>query len=399
MEIVDFTKILGEEENIYLFNPSISHFGENYYLCLYRKFVRFPELYQKNNSYDYSLIDTLNINHPWLGGPTSSELWWKSNYGFDKSGIAILYIDDDKVTKVNTKINIFEIINGIKTHAYSNPIKGVDSRLLHLGKGFFVASYNTFFGNRSDIKLKEGDCGTYCGLISTRIIEIRHIPHKTSELIFYPEVTLCPEKSNRVEKNWSFWFYNNKLNLSYGLENGHEIFDLNLYPDKTIGCSGITATKGIVFFDKFKKYYGNKIHISVTTPAIPFHGAEYIGVGHIKYKYRDTFRKYTKLSNFTSKMISENKKFHPIYVYLMFFYTFNPQNGDVTNISAMFLPKSDYVLCFPSGITKTENDNFLISYGDSDVKCRFFRTTTDQILDSITNINNIRPEDMDFLML
>ena len=47
MEIIDFTKKLGENENFILFNPSIAHFKKNLYLCLYRKFVRFPELKQK----------------------------------------------------------------------------------------------------------------------------------------------------------------------------------------------------------------------------------------------------------------------------------------------------------------------------------------------------------------
>jgi hypothetical protein len=396
MEIVDFTKQLGENENTYLFNPSLAHYKDNLYLCLYRKFVRFPELKQKGDDYDYSVFDKLNINHPWLGGPNSS-FWWKSYYGFDKSGIAILSIDDNNnVNITNLQLNIFEIINGIKTSINSNPIKGVDARLLHLGNGFFVSSYNTFLGNRSDISLKEGDCGNWCGLISTRIIEI-----KNDELIFHPEVVLCPEKSNRVEKNWSFWLHNKKLSLSYGLENGHEIFQLNLYPNKTIGCTGITKNKSIIFFNKFKKYYKNKIHISVTTPAISFNDIEYIGVGHIKYKYENNLGdiQNTKLSNFTLQMTLENKKFHPIYVYLMFFYTFNPVDGGVTKISNMFLPQSDYVLCFPSGISKTPNNSFLISYGDSDVKCRFFKTSYVEIVDSLYDINNIIPNDIDFKML
>lgn len=396
MEIIDFTKQLGENENVILFNPSIAHFKNNLYLCLYRKFVRFPELKQKNNDYDYSVIDKLNINHPWMGGPNSS-FWWKSYYGFDKSGMAILSIDDNNVVTItNIKLNIFEIINGIKTSISSNPIKGVDARLLHLGNGFFVASYNTFLGNRSDISLKEGDCGNWCGLISSRIIEIND-----AELIFHPEVVLCPEKSNRVEKNWSFWIHNNRLRLSYGLENGHEIFDLKLNQNNTISCSGITTNKSISFFNNFKKYYRNKIHISVTTPAIPFNDIEYIGVGHIKYKYENNLRDIinTKLSNFTLQMTLENKKFHPIYVYLMFFYTFNPENGNVKKISNMFLPQSEYVLCFPSGITKTPYNNFLISYGDSDVKCRFFKTSYVKIVNSLYNINNITPSDIDFVML
>lgn len=115
MEIVDFTKQLGENKNIILFNPSIAYFKKNLYLCLYRKFVRYPELYQKGDGYDYSIVDSLNINHPWLGGPKSSSFWWKSHYGFDKSGIALINIDDNNnVNIVNTELNIFEIINNKK---------------------------------------------------------------------------------------------------------------------------------------------------------------------------------------------------------------------------------------------------------------------------------------------
>lgn len=83
----------------------------------------------------------------------------------------------------------------------------------------------------------------------------------------------------------------------------------------------------------------------------------------------------------------------------MFFYTFNPENGIVTKISSMFLPRSDYVLCFPSGITKSQNNTFIISYGDSDVKCRFFRTSYDEILNSLQNINDIHPANILFEML
>ena len=135
-----------------------------------------------------------------------------------------------------------------------------------------------------EIKIKAGDCSGFCMLIATCILEIS----EADQILLHPEVILCPQISNPIEKNWSFWKRDGNLKFSYGLDPRHEVFDLALDPNDTLRCTGIHQVVQSAFIGQFKQYYRNKIHISVTTPAVPYHGDElYIGVGHVKYNYKD----------------------------------------------------------------------------------------------------------------
>ena len=157
------------------------------------------------------------------------------------------------------------------------------------------------------------------------------------------------------------------------------------------------------FFQKFiKRYEPLGIFISVTTPAIKFYKNSYIGVGHIKYKYNDVENiqniKGSPLEKFTSNMKKQNKQFHPIYVYLMFFYIFDSRTLSLQKISYMFLPYSSTVLCFPSGITQKPNKQFLITYGDADSSSNFFTISSKNILSMCGN-NIKNPKTIDFKMI
>ena len=100
-------------------------------------------------------------------------------------------------------------------------------------------------------------------------------------------------------------------------------------------------------------------------------------------------------------MINAGKRFHPMFIYLMFYYVFDT-NGNPIAISYMFLPTSDTALCFPSGLTLTSNGSFLISYGDGDVKCKYFTTTKeiiDKMLYRISPFSQYHPSDIIFGMI
>ena len=62
----------------------------------------------------------------------------------------------------------------------------------------------------------------------------------------------------------------------------------------------------------------------------------------------------------------------------MFFYVFDKESV-VRAISYMFSPPSNSALVFPSGITITQNNDYLISYGDADVRCKYFIATKAEI--------------------
>ena len=194
---VDFSQILPENSNIYTFNPSIAHWKDDLYLCLYRKFVRYPELYQTkyNNDgselYNYAHVPETDPNHPWLGGNNSIS-WWQSTYGEDTTGICLLRIQNDNVEllkQYNKGEGIYSKVNGINIPIQEDTplIQGVDARLLYIGNNKFVCSYNTFISNRPDVKIKDGkDCSNWCGLLSSRILEI----NERGEILLYPEVLL-----------------------------------------------------------------------------------------------------------------------------------------------------------------------------------------------------------------
>ena len=64
----------------------------------------------------------------------------------------------------------------------------------------------------------------------------------------------------------------------------------------------------------------------------------------------------------------------------------------------MFLPYSSTVLCFPSGITKKPNKQFLITYGDADSSSNFFTISSKNILSMCGN-NIKNPKTIDFKMI
>ena len=455
MEILTSTinnVILNEPDNIYTFNPSISHWKDTLYLCSYRMFVRYEGLNQRQiQNYDYSQDRFMDPNHPWLGGEGCST-YWKTNYGYgyDKTGICLLTIDE----------------TGIKLIKKLREINGIDARLLKITNNLFVISYNIFIDKNKSVKIKDGgDCEIGCALIGIRFIELEFNPDALElelnpdddddddddsdddddndnddddddddsdddsddddddgderhldalELKLHPETILCPLISNQVEKNWSFYTFPVKdafaIRFSYGLYPRHEIYSLLIHETEdnvpTLHCHHDQPLNAqpVEVLKNLKQYYGDAFFISVTTPAVRFNNDLAIGVGHIKYKYKEiNLSVDNNLNKFTFLMHKEGKVFHASYVYLMFFYTFDLE-AKVHGISPMFLPPSDTSLCFPSGITlmsnwNTDNPTYMISYGDSDSECKVFYMSHEQISKFTKYKQDTPPENIEFMML
>lgn len=414
--IINFSNILPENPNVYTFNPSLTHWKDDLYLCVYRRFVRYPELYQKSTMYDYTDKGFANdINHPWFGG-VNSIFWFKSLYGFDNTGIVLLKINNDNNEVVLYKdfntTNAY-YTNGIQITTPGELIKGVDARLAKIKENKFIISYNNWIIDNTLILKDNKDCGEGCGLIETCIIELEENLGDVY-LIAYPPVVICPEISNRLEKNWSFWNYNDEIFFSYGIYKNHDVYQVEIEFNNTLSCklpSKYLKTKFNETTSCFEKLrdqctynyvdeYGNLtnkslIHVSVTTPSINYISDYiYIGVGHIKYEYSKTIpvnssNLCNKLYQFTKSLeFSSKKNAHPFYIYLMFIYTFNAKTGKILKISDMFIPYNESMLCFPSGITKTNNNEFLISYGVSDASCYYLKATREDIDNILHNASD-----------
>ena len=108
-----FDNILGEDDNVYCFNPSVAHWHDNYYLCTYRRFTRGISSRIKE------------ANHPFL-----SEPWWKTGeLGFDNTALCILRINSHSQFEMEKKLGVFE--------------ETVDARLIKFSDDGFILSYNT----------------------------------------------------------------------------------------------------------------------------------------------------------------------------------------------------------------------------------------------------------------
>lgn len=369
--IVDFSDIIPENKNTYNFNPSIAHWKEDLYLCSYRSFIRYKDFPFLPKYADEHLTDP---NHPWLGGP-GSKTWWSNIDGKDNTSFFIMKIKNNRVFNVkslNDGKSVYLKNNKTKTFKF---LTGVDTRLLHLKDNYFIVSYNILIQNKN-LKIKNNqNCERGCFVIATQLLYLN--PETLSLEILGTENIMCPQISNRIEKNWSFWFYSDQLFFTYGLAPKQIIYNVKIdYDNGKMYCTQpLDISKG--YFGYFEEIYNiskNKdFFISVTTPAIRRIDKPntYIAVGHVKYKNNQEKIKLLSNSPLASFFVKTNNfKRHPVYDYLMFIYEFDPNNGQLIAISDMFIPEgSDYILSFPSGIAYS-GPTLIISYGDHDARSK-----------------------------
>jgi hypothetical protein len=413
---VDFTRILPIPANVYPFNPSIAHWRDNEYLCSFREFVRYPHLFQKGASggvaYDYSINTEQDPNHPWLGGGNCRDLFWQWGVGggFDNTKMVVLRIE------ANTgRMTVINSITIDISHNIIQNISGQDARLLKLDANRFLLSYNDW---KHDQIIKNGlDCRTLrngCYLIYTRIITLLPSANASDPVTIHmgQDTVLCPNISNATEKNWSFSLLpGNNVRFSYGLSPTHDMFTVNA-TGTTVECVAYTQSGDANnIFNRLSHYYNmlsgrHTFHVSVTTPTVQITDQNHIytGVGHIKYEYKDMgiYPAGSPLLAFHNQMIALGKTFHTTYVYLMFLYSFDMNNGNIVSCSPMFIPPSTGTLCFPSGLTfNNTTREVILSYGDNDDKCRILLFSLDKLYEFLNKDNYAHSpaEDVSFLML
>lgn len=434
---VRFDNIFEERPHVFCFNPSVAHWKDDYYLCSYRRFSRAIDDRRRD-------VPWVNKNHPWV--PPE---WDPGFHRGDETAICLLKIERGEgggytfamVTQVDAIASIdVQDARLLKIESAQNPDR-------------FLISYNArdsvnwIAGNNSPLNCREDGCY----IIGAQILTLNQ---EGGIQDWGLGLTVCPEVSQRTEKNWSFWLTdNNDVRFSYNICPNHDVFAVNVRqgtvpgrrwtgPVVTCGggpannwdCKPICMSRGnqglgrqkiyqdtnCELLENLQLYYdqwghdgstddrrGPALKVSVTTPAIPFGDNYRLGVGHIKFHYTPDDlgrlreeRGVTNLETFVHQAFQKNLMFHPTWVYLMYLYKFDVRDGKVTHISHMFLPECDTTLCFPSGLTRMNprhhGENILLTYGNMDITCDAM-VLPDVTIDSMLCIpTNSRPEIVQF---
>lgn len=405
MEVVDFSTILPDFQDgkTYVFNPSVAHWKENLYLCVYRVFTRALKAPKE-------LDRTKDKNHPWLDTKQAYKSRWNPGWGGeldgrDCTGCVVLKIEGGKISLVKdmngpSDQNNYRYKNKLvekRDKGYSSYtekvrcFRGVDARLLRYTQSketqnLFVISFNAFVVGGA--------------VIRASFLEIRpetSDPDEIQEIFMHDTSDFCEKISQPMEKNWSFWERKDSLMFSYNISPVHEVVSAIADPKrKIISCVPKKIFDSVDYFGLLEKCYNagldeEILFISLTTPAIPrrHRSGRHIGVGHLKVKWNEhaKFHSGSPLGNFYKENLDKFAH-HPIYDYFMFIYEFNTETFELTNISDFFIPRpnssTDVLLSFPSGLEYDQEDNLMIFYGDGDSFCKMlFIKDADKVLEKM----------------
>jgi hypothetical protein len=380
---IDITSTLDiEDSRDILLNPALCHWKKNLFLCAYRVFVRYKDI----NTSQYKNDPLFNPNHPWLGGEGSTT-WWKSTH--DQTRIVLLRINGKKVSIVN-KYGDFP---------------GVDFRMIKLEDNKFSLTGNLYVHDANIKRKDDQDCSNGCVLIISRVLTI----DEKKGITISRGTILCPRYSEKIEKNWTMWKDpKGNMLVSYAVAPNHEVFHLTLKNNK-LECPNIEKYKGEnPIFPKLRDYYSgvwpqypNTGSISASTPALPLSTGNYIALGHFKYQHHniENINHDSNLYKFNILLKEKSKNFHPSYVYLMFFYEFNPKPPyNIIRISNMFIPDSKFSLVFATNLTYfPDQKKYIVSYGDHDSECWLLFMTEEEIMATLQDFTD--PEDVQFLLI
>lgn len=336
--VFDITEYLPSNEGSFIFNPSIAHWRKNLYLCVYREFTR-------NRKPSGKPIER-NRNHPWYKG-TEGGCWWDCGDGHDYTRMCLLKIKGKNIRCVMKY----------------DGIEGVDCRAFYMGDDHFLLSYNSYNARNDRFE-----------------IHVRNFYISPENYQGYIEefgLNFGKDISAKTEKNWSFWKHNDELYFTYGLKK-------DWAKHYRVLAKG-DHYKGVDMKMRILNPYLNNFPgcISTSTPAIDYGNGLKLAVGHLKYEYDKELTENTrKFHNFITQ--DWGMKTHPIYVYCMFFYTFEANTGCLDRVSPFFMlrDREEYALQFPSGLTKCGEggENFLVSYGGGgDANCKTACFSRDQV--------------------
>jgi hypothetical protein len=182
--------------------------------------------------------------------------------------------------------------------------------------------------------------------------------------------------------------------MSYSLSGRHVYFNTEPSPGGATPfgtCSSSTPLFNTIpeFLRALEKEAKGAVFFSLSTPAVPFKNRMHIAVGHAKVRYAaglptasatssaspslQAFMAYaTSIGNYVAEASDlKEHRAHPTYVYMMFWYTIDTHNGEITAMSDLFIPYAGepYSVFFPSGLARCQKD-YVIAYGVGDIMCK-----------------------------
>jgi predicted GH43/DUF377 family glycosyl hydrolase len=171
------------------------------------------------------------------------------------------------------------------------------------------------------------------------------------------EIPVCGFLSKKYEKNWTPFEYNKKIYFLYNMTM-ECIINLD-----TVSIDAHNIHYNILHTIEQKT---RMIYFSGGSPAIDYLDNLKIAVGHVKINTLYAMHK---------GIINTINNFLKDYIYFMFFYTFCPTTGKVFGVSDMFIPiedieKIDYLLVFPTSLIDFNQHQYIISYGEGDIRCK-----------------------------
>ena len=334
------------------FNNCLINTIDNKYIMLYRVFWK-GNYTKSNNQLD-------NINSIWNNNPYINNTDW--NFIVNTIAMSELTIDD------NYNINI------ISDNISNKYIALEDPRIHKFDNKYFITTQGVNNNN-----FNENDCNKDTCIILSNY----HFDNTLKTLNLENEI-VCPSISGRVEKNWMMYDYNQNLYFLYDLNKekiikyNNNLCILKQGKDNELYTISKNNNNGIVFSGGTNSIiYNNDNELR-------------IGLGHAKitYKYiennKDKFPKY---------LYEKKYNYHFNLVYTMFFFIFEAKTGKITKITNIFIPTSKnsdichhpYNIVFPMSIIE-KNNNYIISYGEGDIKCKIMIISIKDVNDMMIDI-------------
>jgi hypothetical protein len=344
----------------YKFNPSICHYRGKIFIGVYRCVINktVPK-------------DSTVHQH-------ETEAIWKTNWKtivFDGIGVFKLKLNPSGTVAVLSDMIVQDRV--------------IDARIFRAPKGWatrFAVSYNPPSGPLVTGR-RVRDLAVpilVAPLITSDESKVRGAPALAN-----PTTLPCLEAYGKdlIQKNWGFFCRGDRLLAVQwvcpltvvSVENGDG------------ACSKVVADTTIL--DRIQSANPGNIFFSSSTPLIPFPGGGYLGVGHVKYKYKN-------LEILPTRAIVNDIKTHGAYVYLNFFYLITHNKGwHLSAVSKCFhipsLGRYKYALNFPNGLTRF-GSNILMSYGDGDISCNIMTMPVSRVKSLLVPMATVEREGVVF---
>lgn len=217
---------------------------------------------------------------------------------------------------------------------------------------------------------------------------------------FYPQYTIYEQ--NAADGNCSK-IKNNPLPLS-SLNKLKEYFTFQFnFGDSKKLFSFTSTTPSIrindslrdAYFPNTKNVYAGVAHIRSSTGTIVRDDEMYNAIILAMDREKEMYKSFSDLLKIIKQYFDDDKIYLHSDFYMMCVYFFNPDTedghkGTFLGISDVFLPMgyqhinvkgsdSRFALSFPVGFSMLDNDDFMISYGEGDVKARLMVTRFEEI--------------------